>query len=77
MKTWVKFGLIWGIWMFITMTFIAPYIFVWIGLEDASEPKFPTSKIVINAIVFTVGGLIFGYWNDRNNKKQPKKQIDS
>lgn len=62
--------------MFVFMTFIAPYVMVWIGLEDESEPKFPTAKIVINAVVFTIGGLIFGYWNEKR-KYKPKKQIDS
>ena len=76
MKTWVKFGLIWAVWMFIIMTFVAPYVMVWIGLEGESEPKFPTAKIIINAVVFLIFGLIFGYWNEKR-KYKPKKQIDS
>lgn len=76
MKTWVKFGLIWAVWMFIIMTFVAPYVMVWIGLENESEPKFPTAKIIINAVVFLIFGLVFGYWNEKR-KYKPKKQIDS
>lgn len=75
MKPWVKSGLFFAVWMFVFMTFIAQYIFVWIGIQDEAEPKFPLSKIVINAFVFTVFGLYIGYKN-RNNKKIPKKQIE-
>ena len=76
MKPWVKFGLLWALWMFAIMTFVAPYIYVGIGTQDESEPKFTLTKIVINAIVFTIGGLIVGYWNSKR-KKEPKKQIDA
>lgn len=76
MKTWVKSGLFFALWMFVWMTFIVPYIFVWIGLQDKDESKFSIGKLVINAVVFTIAGLIFGYWNFKR-KYKPKKQIDS
>ena len=76
MKPWVKAGLLWALWMFVFMTFVAPYILVWTGFQDENEPKFPLAKIVINAVVFTIFGLIFGYWNSKK-KNGPKKQIDS
>lgn len=75
MKPWVKTGIFFAIWMFIFMTFIAPYLLVWIGLEDENEPKFPIAKLIISAIVYTIAGMFIGYIN-RNNKKI-KKQIDS
>ncbi|MHA3788068.1 hypothetical protein ACX0HA_07650 [Flavobacterium hauense] len=75
MKLWIKAGLFWALWMFIIMTFAAPYVMVWIGLQDESEPKFPIAKIIINAIIFTIGGFIFGYWTFER-KKRSKKQID-
>lgn len=76
MKLWIKAGLYWALWMFIFMTFAAPYILVWTGFQDDSEPKFPVAKIVINAVVFTIGGLIFGHYTFKR-KKAPKKQIDA
>ncbi len=76
MKPWVKTGLFFAIWMFVFMTFIAPYIFVLIGMQDEKEPKFPLAKIVINAVVFTIAGLYIGYRNSMK-KKNPKKQINS
>jgi len=68
MKPWVKIGLFTSVWLFAWMTFIAPYIFVWTGLQDEDEPKFSTGKIIINVIGYTITGLIIGYIN-RNNKK--------
>jgi len=73
MKPWVKTGLFFALSLFIWMTFIVPYIFVWIGLQDENEPKYSIGKIVINIIGFTITGLIIGYLN-RNNKKLPNKQ---
>lgn len=73
MKPWVKTGLLWAAWMFIIMTFVAPYIMPLFGLEEDTD-KFSVLKMIINLVVFTITGLIVGYIN-RNNKK-PKKQID-
>lgn len=76
MKPWIKVGLFYAVWMFVFMTFIVPYVFVWIGLQDETEPKFPIAKIIINAVCWIIFGLIFGYWNEIR-KYKPKKQIDS
>jgi len=76
MKSWVKVGLFYAVWMFVFMTFIVPYVFVWIGLQDETEPKFPIGKIIINAVCWIIFGLIYGYWNEKR-KYKPKKQIDS
>lgn len=77
MKPWVKTGLFFAVWMFVFMTFVAPYIFVWIGLEDYNYGKTqPITKIIISAVIYTIGGLIIGYMN-RNKYKKPKKQIDA
>jgi len=76
MKPWVKTGLFCAGWMFAWMTFAAPYVFVWIGLQDEDEPKFSIGKLVVNTVGFTITGLIIGYIN-RNNNKKPKKQIDA
>lgn len=75
MKPWVKAGLFWALWMFVIMTFVVPYIFVWTDPEDEEMPNFKISRIAISAVVFAVTGLLVGYLN-RNNKKI-KKQIDS
>ncbi len=45
MKPWVKTGLFFAVWMFVWMTFAAPYIFVWIGLQDEDEPKFSIGSL--------------------------------
>jgi len=75
MKPHVKVGLFFAVWMFVIMTFVMPYIFVWIGLQDADEPKFPLVKIIINVIVWTIFGFYMAYKS--KNKNTPKKQIDS
>lgn len=75
MKPWIKIGLFFAVWMFVFMTFIAPYILISMGLQDENEPKFPIAKLIISVIVYTIAGMILGYIN-RNNKKI-KKQIDS
>jgi hypothetical protein len=75
MKPWVKTGLFSAVSMFVFMTFISPYIFVWIGLQDEDEPKFPLRKIIISIVVWTIFGFYMGYKS--KNKYKPKKQIDS
>lgn len=77
MKPWVKTGLFYAIWMFVFMTFVAPYILVWTGFQDESELKFPMHKIIFNAVWWLIFGLAFGYWNHKKQTKGPKKQIDS
>lgn len=74
MKPWVKTGLFFAMWLFIWMTFVVPYIFVWIGLKDENEPKFNVVKITISIVVYTIAGLIYGYVT--RNRKNAKKQIE-
>jgi len=74
MKPWVKAGLFFSIWMFVFTTFIAPYIYIGIGTQDESEPKFTLVKIIINALASIGAGFWIGY---SNKKKAPKKQIDA
>ncbi|MNK07740.1 hypothetical protein D3C87_256580 [compost metagenome] len=75
MKSWVKFGLFWGAWMTIFMTFIFPYTMVWIGFDEVPE-ELPIAKIIVSIIVFTITGLFIAYRNEKR-KKQPRKQIDN
>jgi len=49
---WLKIGLLWGTFMFITMTLLMPVI---IGTE------YNLSIILINLPIWTIGGLAFGY----------------
>ena len=74
MKPWVKFGLLWAVWMIIFMTFISPYIRVWFGFDEVPE-KQTAAKIIIYSICFIIAGLVVAYIN--RNKKKPKKQIDA
>ncbi|MDV6169829.1 hypothetical protein R1T16_15435 [Flavobacterium sp. DG1-102-2] len=73
MKPWVKFGLLWALWMIVFMVFVSPYLMVWLGFDEVPEEQ-PPLKIAIFAVMLTIAGLIVGYVN-RNGKKI-KKQID-
>ena len=73
MKPWIKGGLIWAAFMFIIMTFVYPYVLPLFGFEQEPE-KHPVARIIINAVVFTIAGLLIAY---TGRKKGPKKQIDS
>lgn len=75
MKPWIKTGLFFAAWMTVFMTFIAPYISVWVGLEDEVIFDNNIPKIIISAVVYVIAGLIVGYIN-RNNKK-PDKQFEN
>lgn len=51
-KAWIKTGLGWGAFMFVAMTFVFPYF-------DGQDI---TRKMIISSlIIWTVGGLAFGY----------------
>lgn len=63
-----------AVFLFVTMTFVYPYILPLFGFEQEPE-KHPVARIIINAVTSVVAGLWIGYSN-RNNKKV-KKQIDS
>jgi len=74
MKAWVKFGLLWALWMIVFMTFISPYVMVWLGFDEVPE-KHTLGKTIFFSIFFIIAGLAVGYIN-RNGKKT-KKQIDA
>lgn len=63
MKSWMKFGLIWGLFMCFIMNVALP---LW------DNEKLILPKILIGIPVWLVFGLIFGYVS---RKKEPKKQI--
>lgn len=63
MKTWIKEGLGWGIWMFLIIAFVWPFI-------DGEEI---TLKIVsIKFIFWILAGLIFGYVTAKYKKAKAK-----
>ena len=61
MKKWVKLGMIWGVFMFVIMTFIWPLI----------DGDTITLRSVLIAIpIWAITGLIFGYTMRKNFKKE-------
>lgn len=63
MKSWIKFGLFWGLFMAVVLNVFFP-------LFDG-EPIQPM-KALISIPFWLIGGLIFGYVS---RKKEPKKQL--
>jgi hypothetical protein len=61
MKSWVKFGLFWGL-------FMAIFINVLFPLFDGTE--IVLTKVLVSIPFWLLGGLIFGYVS---RKKEPKK----
>lgn len=64
-KNWIKTGLSWGIFMFLMMTIVFPYLF---------NEAISTKSIVLGAVIWSIGGLAFGYtmklsFNSKNTKK--------
>lgn len=60
MKSWIKFGLIWGVFMFLMMNIVFP---LW-------DKKDITLKNILIGIPFwTIGGLIFGYVSRKKDNK--------
>ncbi|PWG06128.1 hypothetical protein [Polaribacter aquimarinus] len=60
MKKWVKVGLIWGIIMFVIMTFIFPYF---------DKEEITTKRILLGIIIWTIAGLFFGFSMRKNFKR--------
>lgn len=60
MKSWVKFGLIWGVFMGLMLTVVFP-------LLDGSEIHL--NKILVSIPIWLVGGLLFGYVSRKKNPK--------
>jgi hypothetical protein len=65
MKSWIKFGLIWGVFMFLILNIAFP-------LFD-KEPL-NINKMLVSFPFWLVGGLIFGYVS---RKKTPNDQTDN
>jgi len=62
MKSWMKFGLFWGL-------FMAIFINVLFPLMDGTAIN--PMKLLVSVPVWLVFGLVFGYLS---RKKEPKKQ---
>jgi len=62
MKSWVKFGLIWGVFMFIMINIIFP-------LFDGETKSL--KEMLVSLLLWLPGGLLFGYLS-RNKKPQEK-----
>jgi hypothetical protein len=58
MKDWVKFGLGWGIWMFLVMAFVWPLI---------DGEAFTLQKLVVKFIFWILAGLLYGYLSAKYN----------
>lgn len=63
MQKWQKLGLIWGIWMYVMMTLIWPYV-------DGEKMTF--RKVLIGIPIWLISGLLFGYFQ-RNNFKNKEE----
>lgn len=63
-KGWIKLGLIWGAFMFVIMTFVFPFM-----SNETITPK----RSLVGLILWTIGGLIFGYTMKLMMNKVPKK----
>ncbi|APG65361.1 hypothetical protein LPB136_08350 [Tenacibaculum todarodis] len=62
MKKWQKVGLVWGLSMFIFMSFVWPLI---------SGEEITLKKILIGIPIWTIAGFLFGY-SQRNNLDKKK-----
>jgi hypothetical protein len=62
MKSWVKFGLVWGTFMFLMMNIVFPLI-------DGNS--LTIKSFIIGIPIWLIGGLIFGYVS---RKRTPKTQ---
>lgn len=64
MKSWMKFGIGWGIFMFFLMN---------IGFPVYDGVEIDIKKCLFMFPLWIIFGLLFGYFS---RKKGPKKQID-
>lgn len=62
MKSWVKFGLFWGLFMGLMITVVFP-------LFDGTA--IVLTKVLVSIPFWLMGGLIFGYVS---RKKEPKQE---
>lgn len=63
MKSWVKFGLVWGIFMFLVIN---------VGFPIWDNVALDYQKMLISLPIWIIGGLIFGYVSRR---KKTDKQV--
>ncbi|MCR5862922.1 hypothetical protein LRS05_12600 [Flavobacterium sp. J372] len=63
MKSWMKFGLIWGVVMFIILNIIFPLV---------DGEKIIVKKLLLFLPLWLVFGLIFGYISQSRKKKMDK-----
>ncbi len=56
MKKWVKVGLVWGIWMFLGITFIKSLIF---------GEVITLKVVIIESFLWMIVGLLYGYISDK------------
>ena len=67
MKNWIKFGLIWGVFMLLIIN---------VGFPVYDGDKLDITRMVVSFPVWIIFGLIFGYVS-RSRKSGPNKQIKS
>ncbi|MCT4699084.1 MULTISPECIES: hypothetical protein [Tenacibaculum] len=60
LQKWQKSGLVWGLWMFVIMTFVWPYF-------DGEE--ITLRKTLISLVIWTIASFAFG-WSMRHNHKE-------
>ena len=63
MKKWVKVGLVWGIWMFLGITFIKSLIF---------GEVITLKVVIIESFLWMIAGLLYGYICLMTNLKKGK-----
>ncbi len=63
MKAWIKIGLLWGLFMFVIMTF------VWPAIEG---DEISLKRILIGIPIWLIGGIGFGYSMRKNYKPEKK-----
>lgn len=61
MKSWIKFGLFWGMFMALAINILFP-------LFDGTE--IVPMKVLVSIPFWLVGGLIFGYVSRKKESKQ-------
>jgi hypothetical protein len=64
--SWIKMGLKWGAFMFLIMSIIMPLI---------DGKKLKLSEIGFGIVIWTLGGLGFGYWMKKWNGHKRKKMM--
>lgn len=63
MKTWIKIGLLWGLFMFLIMNIIFPLL---------NSEKITLPRLLMGAVIWLIGGFLFGRVFKKPTKKQAK-----